>query len=100
MRDGWGAENLDRAESAAQAWISFALARLSLAGFVTALPEETILSGSRRGAVSLLATFSFQSCPAFPAYRPVKCPLYAKAIDIFGCALAQQLLLLASRLKP
>jgi hypothetical protein len=56
---------------------------LSAAGFVTALSDR-FQSGGRFPASSLIASI-------LPGLRlldwPVKCPLYARAIDIFlGCA--------------
>ncbi len=72
------------AESAAQAWDSFALIALTSAGVC----DRTLRPNLGRGAVPCPADFSTSILPGFLLLDwPVKCPLYARAIDIFwGCA--------------
>jgi hypothetical protein len=92
--DGRGQRDLlvSLAESAAQAWESFARIALTSAGVC----DRTLRPYFGRGAVPCPANSQLQSCPALRLLDwPVKCPLYARAIDIFGAALeAQQLLTL------
>jgi hypothetical protein len=64
----------------------FCTISLSSAGFVTALSDR-FGSGGRFPASSVIASI----LPGLLVLdRPVKCPLYARAIDIFGAAPKQR----------
>jgi len=85
--DGWGYRGLLLAESVAQAWESFALIALTSAGVC----DRTLRPIFGRGAVPCPANYSARILPGlwlrrFQYVWPVKCPLYARAIDIFGAA--------------
>ena len=71
-------------ESAAQAWESFALIALTSAGVC----DRTLRPCFGRGAVPCPADFSVSILPGLRLLdQPVKCPLNARAIDMFwGCA--------------
>ena len=77
-----GPGRFSRTESAAQAWVSLCTVRFSAAGFVTALSDR-FRSGGRFPASSFMASI----LPGLLVLDwPVKCPLYARAIDIFLAA--------------
>ena len=80
--DGWGWGGFSLTESAAQAWVSFALFRFASAGFVTALSDRFPVGGP----FPCQQRYSFSPARPSTARQPVKCPLYARAIDIFGAA--------------
>jgi len=87
MGDRLSQSALRFAESAAQAWESFALIALTSAGVC----DRTLRPIFGRGAVPCPADCSASILPGLLLLDwPVKCPLYARAIDILGLRLQAQ----------
>jgi len=82
MGDGWGPGGLLPDRIRCTSLGIFCTVRFSSAGFVTALSDR-FRSGGRFPASSVIASI----LPGLLLLDwPVKCPLYARTIDIFGAA--------------
>jgi len=91
-KDGLGWRVALLAESDAQAWESFARIASAETGVVTALSDLSL----GRGAVPCPVQFSASILPGLDCSTAGVCPLFARALDIFGLRFRRSRLLCAA----